>query len=193
MNSADTSKPFDLSPMDDFNRDLLGNVHPEYWKNPEPSGTYNLVVVGGGTAGLISAAVAADMGAKTALIEKSLLGGDCLNVGCVPSKSLIRSARAVWDIQNAGTYGVEIPRDAFKVNFDEVMKRMRRIRAGISSHDSAARFSELGADVYLGAGKFTGPNTLEIAGKHCGSKKRLLPPAHAPPCPKLKVLKKRVI
>ena len=83
----------DMLPDDGYNRTLLDNVHPLEWHNPEPQGVYNLVVLGGGTAGLISAAVAASMGARTALIERGFLGGDCLNVGCVPSKGVIRRAR----------------------------------------------------------------------------------------------------
>ncbi|HKK48223.1 MAG TPA: FAD-dependent oxidoreductase, partial [Alkalispirochaeta sp.] len=83
----------DMLPDDQYNRTLLDHVHPLDWQNPEPTGRYNLVVLGGGTAGLISAAVAASMGARTALIERGFLGGDCLNVGCVPSKGLIRGAR----------------------------------------------------------------------------------------------------
>jgi heterodisulfide reductase subunit A-like polyferredoxin len=75
-----------LRPYDDFNRRLEANVHPPDWINPKPSGRYNLVVVGAGTAGLVTAAGAAGLGAKVALIERELLGGDCLNVGCVPSK-----------------------------------------------------------------------------------------------------------
>ena len=88
-------------PNDEYNRMLVDNVHPSTWVNPEPTGRYNIVVIGAGTAGLITAIVAAGLGAKVALIERYLMGGDCLNVGCVPSKGVIRAARAWADLKNA--------------------------------------------------------------------------------------------
>src|SRR5438445_3940753 len=87
-----------LVPTDEHNRTLLHNVHPPDWRNPEPAPRYNLVVIGAGTAGLVTAAGAAGLGARVALIERYLLGGDCLNVGCVPSKCVIRSSRVVGDV-----------------------------------------------------------------------------------------------
>ncbi|MDB4460860.1 FAD-dependent oxidoreductase, partial [bacterium] len=77
-----------LTPLDQHNRFLESNVHPSDWKNPVPASNYHLVVIGAGTAGLVTAAAAAGLGARVALIESDLMGGDCLNVGCVPSKSL---------------------------------------------------------------------------------------------------------
>ena len=76
-----------LSPQDIYNAELLAQVHPPDWVNPKPEGRYNLVVIGGGTAGLVTAAGAAGLGARVALIERHLMGGDCLNTGCVPSKA----------------------------------------------------------------------------------------------------------
>src|SRR5512133_3188430 len=96
-----------LQPDTEENRALSANVHPSDWVNPEPAGRYNLVVIGGGTAGLVCAAGAAGLGAKVALIERHLLGGDCLNVGCVPSKGVIRASRAVFDARHAGAFGVQ--------------------------------------------------------------------------------------
>jgi glycine/D-amino acid oxidase-like deaminating enzyme len=84
-----------LEPWDEYNQALVANTHPPAWVNPEPSGRYNLVVIGAGTAGLVAAAGAAGLGARVALVERDLMGGDCLNVGCVPSKALIRAARAM--------------------------------------------------------------------------------------------------
>jgi pyruvate/2-oxoglutarate dehydrogenase complex dihydrolipoamide dehydrogenase (E3) component len=146
------------------NRQLVGNVHPPDWVNPEPAPRYNLVVIGGGPAGLVAAAGAAGLGAKVALIERDLLGGDCLNVGCVPSKAILRSARALADVRDAAQYGIEVPAGA-RVNFAAVMERMRRLRASISSTDSAARYRGLGVDVYLGSARFCGSGTVEVAGK----------------------------
>ncbi len=155
---------FPLLPWDSHNQKLRANVAPADWQNPKPSGRYNLVVIGGGTAGLVTAAGAAGLGAKVALIERHLLGGDCLNVGCVPSKALIRAARAAADARDAVRFGVTYSGD-FAVDFGAVMERMRRLRAEISPHDSAARFRELGVDVFLGGGKFTGADTVEVGGQ----------------------------
>ncbi|MDE2292678.1 MAG: mercuric reductase, partial [Elusimicrobia bacterium] len=115
-------------------------------------------------AGLVTAAGAAGLGAKVALVERHLMGGDCLNVGCVPSKALIRAARAAADVRGAGAFGVEVPPGA-RVDFPGVMARMRRLRAAISPNDSVARFQGLGVDVYLGEARFTGPDRVEVDGR----------------------------
>jgi pyruvate/2-oxoglutarate dehydrogenase complex dihydrolipoamide dehydrogenase (E3) component len=151
-------------PYDEHNQNLIGNVHPFDWANPEPEGRYNMVVVGAGTAGLVTAAGTAGLGGKVALIERELMGGDCLNVGCVPSKALIRSARTVADVRNAAQFGVQVP-DGVTVDFPAIMERMRRLRAGISKHDSVRRFSGLGIGVFLGSAKFTAADTIEVDGK----------------------------
>ena len=135
--------------MDKFNQTLVNNVHPPDWSNPEPTGRYNMVVIGAGTAGLVTAAGAAGMGAKVALIERNLFGGDCLNYGCVPSKSIIRSARAVGEINQAKELGLHLT-SKVEVDFPAVMERMRRIRSCISEHDSLAKFTQMGIDVFLG-------------------------------------------
>jgi pyruvate/2-oxoglutarate dehydrogenase complex dihydrolipoamide dehydrogenase (E3) component len=151
-------------PRDAFNQALLDNVHPAAWPDPEPAPRYNLVVVGAGTAGLVTAAGAAGLGAKVALVERDYLGGDCLNFGCVPSKAILRAARAVADVRNAARFGVRIE-GTIHADFDPLMGRMRRLRSEISVNDSAQRFRVLGVDVFLGAGKFTSPETLEVNGK----------------------------
>jgi pyruvate/2-oxoglutarate dehydrogenase complex dihydrolipoamide dehydrogenase (E3) component len=158
-----TVEPVTVAPWDAHNQALVANVHPADWVNPEPAPRYNLVVIGAGTAGLIAAAGAAGLGAKVALIEKHLMGGDCLNVGCVPSKALIRAARAYADIRGATHFGVKVPPGTV-VDFSAVMERMRRLRAEISPNDSARRFQSLGVDVFLGEGKFTGQTSVEVAG-----------------------------
>src|SRR6266436_95837 len=154
-----------LVPADEHNRTLLQNVHPPDWRNPEPAPRYNLVVIGAGTAGLVTAAGAAGLGARVALVERHLLGGDCLNVGCVPSKCVIRSSRVVGDVRDAARLGVPLSNGAAP-DFAAVMERMRRLRAGISRHDSARRFQhELGVDVFLGDARFTGPDTVGVGGR----------------------------
>jgi pyruvate/2-oxoglutarate dehydrogenase complex dihydrolipoamide dehydrogenase (E3) component len=153
-----------VEPRDTHNRALVEQVHPPEWVNPEPAPRYNLVVLGAGTAGLVAAAGAAGLGARVALIERALMGGDCLNAGCVPSKALLRAARAWADVRDAGSYGVTVPPGA-RVDFPAVMERMRRLRAELARHDSAARFRDLGVDVFLGEGRFTGPDRVEVAGR----------------------------
>ena len=163
-----------VHPMDEYNQKLVSYLHPSDWVNPQPASSYNLVVIGAGPAGLIVAAGAAGLGAKVALIEKHLMGGDCLNVGCVPSKALIRSARAVGDIWNASKFGVNVSNNP-EVDFAAVMERMRRIRAGISDVDSVDRYQHtLGVDVFLGYGSFTSNSTIEVAGKTLKFKKAVI-------------------
>jgi pyruvate/2-oxoglutarate dehydrogenase complex dihydrolipoamide dehydrogenase (E3) component len=160
-------------PNDQYNQILLSNVYPPDWKNPEPASRYNLVVIGAGTAGLVTAAGAAGLGAKVALVERHLLGGDCLNVGCVPSKCVIRSSRVVADIAEAHRFGIQVPEGSM-VDFPAVMERMRRLRSQISHHDSAKRFQELGVDVFLGDAHFSGPDTIAVAGKTLRFKKAVI-------------------
>ncbi len=179
---------FEMLPHDDNNKTLIANVHPPDWVNPEPAPCYNLVVIGGGTAGLISAAGAAGLGAKVALIERHLMGGDCLNVGCVPSKGVISASRAVHHARYSAEFGV-IDGSNLGFDFGVAMERMRCLRADISHHDSARRFrDELGIDVFIGQGSFSGPDTVEVAGKTLRFKKAAVctgARAAAPPVPGL--------
>ena len=164
----------DVSPLDEHNQILLANVHPSDWVNPEPAAKYNLVVIGAGTAGLVTAAGAAGLGAKVALVERHLLGGDCLNVGCVPSKCVIRSSRVAGELREAAALGYRVP-DGAEADFGAVMARMRRLRAHISHHDSARRFQhELGVDVFIGDARFADVDTIEVAGKRLRFKKAVL-------------------
>lgn len=152
-----------VEPLDAYNTELLAQVHPPRWVNPAGTGIYDLVVIGGGTAGLVSAIGAAGLGARVALVERALLGGDCLNTGCVPSKALLRSGRAVAEAGRAAALGVRTgPVD---VDFAAVMARMRRLRAGISPHDSATRLTNAGVDVFIGGGRFSSPRTIEVDGR----------------------------
>jgi pyruvate/2-oxoglutarate dehydrogenase complex dihydrolipoamide dehydrogenase (E3) component len=151
-----------VAPLDEHNRALLANVHPEGWVNPQPAERYNLVVLGAGTAGLVAAAGAAGLGARVALVERSLMGGDCLNFGCVPSKTLIRASRTCAAVSRAARYGIIAP--AAHAEFGAVMERMRRIRSELSANDSAARFKDLGVDVFIGEARFAGADAVEVGG-----------------------------
>ncbi len=152
-----------IEPMDEHNEKLVGYVHPGDWVNPEPAAKYNMVVVGGGPAGLIVAAAASGLGAKVALIERHLLGGDCLNVGCVPSKCLIASSRVAAAFRDSSRFGVGF--SSPEVDFGMVMERMRKVRARISHVDSAKRYTEeLGVDMFLGSAEFSGRNTVKVGG-----------------------------
>jgi pyruvate/2-oxoglutarate dehydrogenase complex dihydrolipoamide dehydrogenase (E3) component len=177
-----------IHPADKYNCTLTDNVHPPHWINPEPASRYNLVVIGGGTAGLVTAAGAAGLGARVALIERHLLGGDCLIAGCVPSKALIRASRAVHDARRALQFGIT-GAEGIKVDFASVMERMRRLRSAISIHDSARRFrDDLGVDVFFGQGRFAGPDLIEVEGKRLRFAKAAIctgARAAAPPIPGL--------
>jgi len=154
-----------LQPEDRYNLELADNVHPADWVNPTPASRYNMVVLGAGSAGLVAAAGAAGMGAKVALVERRLMGGDCLNVGCVPSKAIIRSGRAVAELRDAERFGVRLD-GTVAVDFAAAMGRLRRTCAGISTMDWARRFAvEYGVDVFFGKASFASRDTVEVDGK----------------------------
>lgn len=178
LNSIDKKDQHVVSqvwPLDEYNTNLLNNVHPPSWKDPnahnkDGSYTYDMVVIGGGTGGLITAAGSAGVGARVAMIEAHMLGGDCLNVGCVPSKAIIHSAKLVHtlrgDMDHLEEAGISVDPGAVKVDFEKVMERIRKLRSGISNHDSAERYSQdLGVQIFLGRAKFSSPTTVEVNGK----------------------------
>ena len=174
---------------DHWDRELLANVHPDGWVNPVPAARYDLVVIGAGTAGLVSAAGAAGLGAKVALIERHLMGGDCLNVGCVPSKGLISAARA-WHTASraAGEFAGPSVHEQLGGDFTAMMGRMRRIRSDLSPIDSAARFRELGVDVFLGDGSFASASSITVGGAVLSFRRAVIATgarAAAPPIPGL--------
>jgi pyruvate/2-oxoglutarate dehydrogenase complex dihydrolipoamide dehydrogenase (E3) component len=171
--SREMSEKMKIMPDDENNKILVSRVHPPEWKNPEPASRYNLVVIGAGTAGLVTAMGAATMGARVALVEKHLMGGDCLNTGCVPSKAVIRSSRVVGEIWHAADFGVNTDKET-QVGFPKVMERMRRLRAQISENDSAQRYRDAGVDVFLGEGRFIDRHSLEVEGKILRFKKAVI-------------------
>jgi pyruvate/2-oxoglutarate dehydrogenase complex dihydrolipoamide dehydrogenase (E3) component/uncharacterized membrane protein YdjX (TVP38/TMEM64 family) len=129
------------------------------WQKPT-SFDYNLLVIGGGSAGLVSAYIAAAVKAKVALIERDKMGGDCLNTGCVPSKALIRSAKAADTLRHADRYGLEsVP---VKGSFRNIMSRVQRIIAKVEPHDSPERYQKLGVDCIAGEASFISPWELRV-------------------------------
>ena len=176
-----------VQPNDVHNRKLLSEVHPPDWVNPQPKDRYHLVVIGGGTAGLVSAAGAAGLGAKVALIERRLMGGDCLNYGCVPSKGVIRAARAWREARSAAEiFGA--PSISGKGDFARAMERMRELRAHISRVDGAPRFRDLGIDVFLGNGRFVASDAVEVDGQRLSFRRAVIATGGrplAPPIPGL--------
>jgi pyruvate/2-oxoglutarate dehydrogenase complex dihydrolipoamide dehydrogenase (E3) component len=173
-----------LLPADEHNAALLANVHPPDWKNPQPKPLYDLVVIGGGPAGLVSAAGTAGLGGKVALVERHLLGGDCLNYGCVPSKALLRAARAAYDFQHAAEFGI-LAVGRCEIDFAAVTSRMRRLRAAISGNDSAERFTRLGVDLFLGAASFTGRQSIDVAGQTLRFKRAIIATGARPAAPQM--------
>jgi len=153
MTDSASKKPLLTPENDEHVRELISHVHPSDWQNPEPAERYHLVVVGAGTAGLVTASIAAGLGARVALVERHLMGGDCLNVGCVPSKGMISAARS-WHAARTSKERFGGPAVSGDGDFAAAMQRMRHLRAKISPIDGAARFAGLGIDVFLGQGRF---------------------------------------
>ncbi|MFT6618747.1 MAG: pyruvate/2-oxoglutarate dehydrogenase complex dihydrolipoamide dehydrogenase (E3) component, partial [Limisphaerales bacterium] len=176
-----------LQPLDEHNQKLQANVHPLDYQNPEPAEKYNLVVIGAGAAGLVTSGGAAGIGAKVAIVERALMGGDCLNVGCVPSKGIISAARAYAAVRAAGQFGVTVP-DGVSIDFGKVMERMRKLRSDISPADSVKRFTDKGVDVFLGQAKFIGSNTVEVAGKKLKFAKAVIATGARASAPRIKGL-----
>ncbi len=131
-----------------------------HWKKPARFDR-NLVVIGAGAAGLVSAYIAATVKAKVTLVEAQKMGGDCLNYGCVPSKALIRSARVVHSMRNADRYGLEPTTPQF--SFRKVMQRVQEVIRAVEPHDSVERYTRLGVEVLQGHARIVDPWTVEIA------------------------------
>src|SRR5213083_2178557 len=131
-------------------------------------GVYNVVVIGAGTAGLVTAAGTAGLGGRVALIERNLMGGDCLNFGCVPSKALISSARLIQQIRESEKWGLD--RQSPQFVFEKIFERMRARRAKIAPNDSQERFESLGVDVFRGEARFISPDEIEVNGQKLRAK-----------------------
>jgi pyruvate/2-oxoglutarate dehydrogenase complex dihydrolipoamide dehydrogenase (E3) component len=147
-------------------------------------GVYNVVVIGAGTAGLVTAAGTAGLGGRVALVERNLMGGDCLNFGCVPSKALISSARLVQRIRESEKWGLDQPEPQFV--FEKVFERMRARRAKIAPHDSKERFESLGVDVFHGEARFVSPHEVEVNGQRLRARNFVIATGSRAVVPKMK-------
>jgi pyruvate/2-oxoglutarate dehydrogenase complex dihydrolipoamide dehydrogenase (E3) component len=134
---------------------------------------YNLVVVGGGPAGILAAMRAADLGAKVALVERAELGGVCLNVGCIPSKALVATSRVIADARNARHFGATAPRD-LEIDFAAAMERVRHVRARIAKGASAEALEAMGIEVVRGEARFEDSRTVSVGGRKLRFKKALV-------------------
>jgi len=141
------------------------------------------VVIGGGTAGLVTAAGMAGLGGRVALVERARMGGECLNTGCVPSKALISTARLAARMRHAETWGLT-PRDP-QVDFTRVLERIRQRRARIAPHDSVERFESLGVDVFRGAARFASPHEVEVNGERLRAKNFVIATGSRPAVPSI--------
>lgn len=151
--------------IDPLNLELLDCVRPVRWSDPVPeSGKYNLIAIGAGAGGLVSALGCAGVGGKVAIFEKAMFGGDCLNTGCVPSKAFIKAAKMAHIVKNSAQYGISTGQ--VDVDFGKVMESVRRKRTHIGHHDAVERFIRIyGIDCFLGEAKFLDKETVECNGK----------------------------
>jgi len=149
---------------------------------------YHIIVIGGGSGGLLVAAASSSLGAKVALIESNKMGGECLNYGCVPSKSLLRSAHINSYVNNANRYGLNAGNHTVDIN--SVLNRVNKVVDGISPHDSKERFEEMGVDVYLSKGEFIDANRIAIGDKSITGKNIIIATGSSPAIPPIEGLDK---
>jgi pyruvate/2-oxoglutarate dehydrogenase complex dihydrolipoamide dehydrogenase (E3) component len=176
-----------LFPADAHNQRTINQGHPPNWQNP-PGGNYDLVVLGGGPAGLIAALTAVVGGHRVAMTEKLLTGGTCVNFGCTPSKALIRCARAVHEARRGADFAFRLNTPP-QVDFAKVMERVRRIRSMSSAGDAVQLVAEAGVDVYLGHTRFTKPNTVAVDGRELRFNKAVLATGSRPAAPTIEGLR----
>lgn len=176
------------APLDAYERKRLEAVSPEAWNNPEPTGPYQLVILGAGSAGLAAASAAAALGVKVALIERHMIGGTCFNTGCVPSKTLLRTAAVYAEMREAARYGAHAP-DEIKVDFSAAMSRLRRIRSHLTNTKSVRLLVASGVDVYFGNAQFEGADRLSVNGQPLTFEKALIATGARPHVPDIPGLK----
>ncbi|MGB7086217.1 MAG: FAD-dependent oxidoreductase [Phormidesmis sp.] len=148
---------------------------------------YDLVVIGGGSAGLVAASAGAQINARVALVEKGLLGGDCLHYGCVPSKSLIHAAQVAYSVKTSSRFGIYT--QAPTIRLDEALGHVHAVIDTIQAHDSTERFEKLGVDVIYGAGRFVDDKTFEVDGRRLKARAFLVATGSRPLAPPVEGLK----
>ncbi len=173
-----------ITPRDEAEDARLNHLRPANWCNPTPAARYDLVILGGGTTGLVAAHAAAALGVKVALVERHLLGGNCLNIGCVPSKALIRTSRLYAEMRDAEHFGAQSPAE-IRVDFSAVMQRMRAIRARLSRTSSVHELVAAGVHVFFGAAHFIGADALELDGATVRFRKALIATGAQPDIPSI--------
>jgi pyruvate/2-oxoglutarate dehydrogenase complex dihydrolipoamide dehydrogenase (E3) component len=176
-----------LFPDDSYNQKTIRQGHPPGRTNRK-GGEYDLVVLGGGPAGLISAITARQLGRRVAMTEQRLTGGTCVNFGCTPSKALIRCARAVHDAGRGSDFGFRLDGPP-RIDFGAVMERVRRMRSMSSAGDAVQAVEQTGAEVYLGHTRFTSPNTVEVDGAQLRFQKAVIATGAGPLIPPIDGLK----
>ena len=184
MTTRDTTGDAVSGHSDRSEHERMKNVRPPEWENPVPASRYDFVIVGAGSTGLAAAHAAVARGAKVALVERNLLGGTSLNIGCVPSKAIIRASRVCAEISNAERYGVYVPPGA-RVDFSELMKRMRSVRARISRVDSARELAARGVDVFFDEARFTERDSLSLGDATLRFKRALIATGARPDTPEI--------
>lgn len=147
-------------PVDESDVALLNDLRPPDWRNPTPSGAYDLVVIGAGPGGMAALREAQRLGAKVALVERRMLGGECMNVGCIPSKTMIRTSRLYAEMDDAGNFGATRPVHA--IDFPRAMARLRKLRQRLNHGASARQIASEGVDLYFGDARFTGRDAVSV-------------------------------
>lgn len=169
-------------PDDDLNRATTELVRPSGWNVRPRSEVYDLVAVGGGTGGLVAASGAALIGARTALVERGRLGGDCLLGGCVPSKAILHAARLAHEARSGERFGIHAEP---KVDFGGVMRWVREVRSEIAQDDSARSLADRGVDVIFAPARFVGPGELDVAGRSLRFKRAVVATGARPRVPRI--------
>lgn len=190
---VEEARKLDVWPLDEHNAKTLNEVHPRSYtqSTEEPHEIYDLIAIGAGAGGLVSSKQTARRGGKSAMISEHLAGGDCLNVGCVPSKALLRAAKAIQEVKRAAEFGISFGEGATAptIDFRVVMQRLRERRAVISPADGHDGTASAGTHVFQGRGRFTGPNTIEVNGKTLKFKKAVVATGGRPTIPSYPGLK----